>query len=762
MKYIPAFSQKSRGVLLGFLALTGLYFASLYNFLLFHAIAELASIAVAYSLFLIAWNSRHFNQHRYAMFLGIAYFFVGSLDLVHTLAYKGMNIFPGYGADLPTQIWIAARYIEGLSLLAAVRCLKRPLNAGKIFGVYSVISLLLLVMAFTGLFPVCYREGSGLTTFKIVSEYLIVLILFAALITLFQRRAEFSPVLFKLMAASITLTICAELAFTFYISVYGLSNLIGHYFKLLSFYLIYKAIIETGLKDPYSSLFHDLVRSKEALRKNEIRYQKAQELGNVGNWEYNIQTTEFWGSEQAKRIYGFDPKAEHFSTDDVENCIPERERVHQALIDLIERHQKYDLEFEIITYDTQERKTIVSLAELERDRKGNPLRVTGVVQDITDRKRAEEALRESETYLKKAEQMGQIGHWLWDVSGDTLTWSEELYHIFDVDNHFDLTYQNIEAMIHPEDRAYNQQKVNELLTSASGVTYEFRITRPNGSIRWIHLITEVVRDESRQVARIFGIMQDITDRKQAEAQLKAALKEKEVLLQEVYHRVKNNLMVVQSLIDMQAEESTHSEAIELFRDLRNRVMSMSMVHEDLYQSESLSQIEFGAYLERLVINIRSGFAKSPAAIKVFAPDIFLDVQKAVPCGLIVAELVTNAFKYAFVPTQGQEFPSWEGQGVGQNRSKQHEPDEPTPNPSQEGNSRLRRPEIRVEMLYEEPTYTLIVSDNGVGLPPDFDMRKMRSLGMTLVRSWATHQLKGKIDVDSQQGTQFMITFQERT
>lgn len=127
----------------------------------------------------------------------------------------------------------------------------------------------------------------------------------------------------------------------------------------------------------------------QALRESEARYKKAQALGHVGNWEYDIETSKFWGSDEAKRIYGFSPDSENFTTDEVEQCIPDRIRVHQALIDLIEEDKEYDLQFEIITNDTGETRTIQSVAALEKDHDGNPVKVTGVIKEITEQVEAE-------------------------------------------------------------------------------------------------------------------------------------------------------------------------------------------------------------------------------------------------------------------------------------------------------------------------------------------------------------------------------------
>jgi signal transduction histidine kinase/CheY-like chemotaxis protein len=159
-------------------------------------------------------------------------------------------------------------------------------------------------------------------------------------------------------------------------------------------------------------------KQKERLRLSESRYRKAQELGKVGNWEYNLQTAEFWGSDESKKIYGFDPDKDTFSTEEVESCIIERERVHQALVDLIENGKPYKLEFDIITKDTGKTKTIVSIAEIETDGAKNPLKISGVVHDITERKHTEAEKEKIHAQLTQAQKMESVGRLAGGVAHD--------------------------------------------------------------------------------------------------------------------------------------------------------------------------------------------------------------------------------------------------------------------------------------------------------------------------------------------------------
>lgn len=261
-------------VALGAVVLAGLYLISQRNYVLFHSLAETFSIVIAFCIFIIAWNARRVMENSYLLFLGIAYLFVGGLDLIHTLAYTGMGVFRDSTTDLPTQLWIGARCTEGLSLAIAPLFLGRRLRVEVVLLAYAVVFAGFIGSIFYwDVFPTCFVEGRGLTAFKKISEYGISFVLLGSIMTLVRRREHFDAGVLRLLIASIALTIASELAFTFYIHAYGLANLVGHFLKIVSFYLIYKALIETGLRRPYNLLFRELKQREEALEESEKRYK---------------------------------------------------------------------------------------------------------------------------------------------------------------------------------------------------------------------------------------------------------------------------------------------------------------------------------------------------------------------------------------------------------------------------------------------------------------------------------------------------------
>lgn len=247
--------------------LFGLYLARLYDFLLFHTLAEMFSIIIAFSVFRFAWNSRFHLENDFYLLIGIGFLFVGALDLLHTMTYMGMGIFKGYDANLPTQLWIAARFIQGTSFLLAFFFLHRRVNSKLAYGGFSLIFLLIVLSLFLWkIFPDCYLEGKGMTLFKIVSEYFLSLLFAASGFLLLIHRSQFDQDIFRLLILSLVFMILGELAFTFYVGVYDLSNLIGHLLKIISFFLLDLAIVQTGLLKPYTVLLNKFKANEENLK----------------------------------------------------------------------------------------------------------------------------------------------------------------------------------------------------------------------------------------------------------------------------------------------------------------------------------------------------------------------------------------------------------------------------------------------------------------------------------------------------------------
>ena len=279
-------------------SLAGLYLLSRLNYLLFHSAVEVFSIVITFAIFAIAWNTRRMMDNNYLLFIGIACLFVGGVDLLHTLAYSGMGVFPEYGANLPTQLWIATRYMLSFSLLAALFFANRKFRPSFVIAGYAVVTALLFGSIFYwGNFPTAFTEGVGLTPFKVASEYVISLILLFGIVLLIGKRSEFNDNVVKLMVSAMAVAIAAEMSFTLYTDVYGLANMVGHLLTVVSFYLIYKALIETGLTKPYNLLFHDLKKSQITLTQytnelTEINEQLVQEVADRKKAEEALRRNE--------------------------------------------------------------------------------------------------------------------------------------------------------------------------------------------------------------------------------------------------------------------------------------------------------------------------------------------------------------------------------------------------------------------------------------------------------------------------------------
>jgi PAS domain S-box-containing protein len=381
-------------ILLGALVLFGLYLTSRHSYLLFHSLTEIFSVVVAFGIFVLTWNSRRFIDNSYILFLGIAYLFIGTIDLVHTLAYQGMGVFPGYGSNLATQLWIAARYVQSVSFLAAPLLLGRKLKLPFVFLIYAVVTTLLLMSIFYwDIFPACFVDGVGLTPFKKISEYVISFVFLASILLLYRKRREFDTSVFRFMVASIGVTICSELAFTLYTGPYTLPNMIGHLLKIVAVYLIYRAIIWTGFAKPYSLLFRNLKQSEEALRASEQHYSAL--VRNLADAVFEIKEGVItWCNDRVEGIYGY--SKDELMGKDVNFFYPTGISPSE-FTKLVTKALK---EKGLFHGSTEVKRNDGSVIDVEysitRIPDKYPLEMVAVARDITERKRIEEALRQSE------------------------------------------------------------------------------------------------------------------------------------------------------------------------------------------------------------------------------------------------------------------------------------------------------------------------------------------------------------------------------
>lgn len=282
------------------------------------------------------------------------------------------------------------------------------------------------------------------------------------------------------------------------------------------------------------------------------------------------------------------------------------------------------------------------------------------------------------------------------------------------------------SIIHPEDVAKVEQTLQERVASRQPFSIEYRIVDMSGQVRWVHEKGQAVFNDAGEVLWLDGLLFDVTQRVQAEAQVRASLREKEVLLQEVYHRTKNNMQVITSLLRLQSSKIKDKKYAHLFTDSEQRIWAMALVHEKLYQSRDLSNVDLRSYLSDLVngLLVSHGAVRCGVRAALEIDEISLNLENVIPCGLVVSELVSNALKHAFP------------------------------------NGRPGQIVVRLSQV-DESELELEVSDNGIGITQDLDPARTESLGLQLVNMLVEGQLKGSVKIIRGVGTRFLIRFRKR-
>ncbi|MBC1236678.1 PAS domain S-box protein [Nostoc sp. 2RC] len=505
-------------------------------------------------------------------------------------------------------------------------------------------------------------------------------------------------------------------------------------------------------------------RTEEILRENEQRWQLALRGNNDGIWDWNLKTNEVFFSTRWKEMLGYqdheisnhlDEMLKRVHPDDV-NWVTQAVQDHFA-----KKTPFYITEHRVLCKDGSY-KWILNRGQGLWDENGDVVRMAGSHTDITERKQAEEALssllnqleniveertaeltrinqslqteitrrqrievalRESEQRFRCAFHQAAVGIAHVAINGRWLLVNQRLCDIlgYTLEELQLLTFQDI---TYPEDLEADLKYVEDILADRIPTfSMEKRYFRKDNSIVWVNITVSLMRESNAQPKYFIAVIEDISDRKHSQEQIRASLLEKEVLLKEIYHRVKNNLQVISSLLNLQSAYITDKQDLAIFQQSQQRIASIALIHEKLYQSQDLARINFREYTQDLVASLFTAYEVNEDNIAVninITEDVLLGLDTAIPCSLIIHELVSNSLKYAF--------------------------------PANTNGS------ICIQLyLSDDNNLILKVSDDGVGLPPDFDLQKIASLGLQLVDA-LTYQLAGTINITGENGVQCQLKF----
>lgn len=457
------------------------------------------------------------------------------------------------------------------------------------------------------------------------------------------------------------------------------------------------------------------IKAEKALKESERKYRSIFE---------NVQDI-FYQTNQQGLIVEISPSISRYSGFTREELIgkpvgtvysnPEDRK--KLLQNIAEKGEIIDYEVKLKTKDN----TLLYVstnAHIWLDENNNPIGIEGSLRDITERKKMEElnlrlaAIVDSsdDAIIRK------------DLNGNIESWNSGAQNMYGYSEE-EMLGKPISILIPPEHSDDSGWIIEKIKNGESIKRYESVRKKKNGANIDVSLTISPIRDLNGNIVGASIIARDITQSKRKDELIKSSLKEKEMLLKEIHHRVKNNLMIISSLLDLQSSYIKDKASRNIFMESQNRARSMALIHERLYQSTDLKRIDFGEYIQSLSTELFNTYAGDFGLIelKINVEDVMLDINTAIPLGLIVNELLTNSLKHAFP------------EGM--------------------------KGEINVDFHKQDDHYQFTVKDNGVGFPFDLDFQNTDSLGLQIVNS-LTQQIDGKIELNRSHGTEFKITFKE--
>lgn len=480
----------------------------------------------------------------------------------------------------------------------------------------------------------------------------------------------------------------------------------------------------TLFKDKWYMTARDITNRKKAedkLHHTLTKLNYSQELANVGGWRWEPQTNNLEWTEKIYDIYGVEDENKEPTLDLlIKRTHPEdRERALEFVNQINNGGIFGEIEKRLLLPDGTV-KWVKLIADTKFDQKGRPEQVYGAVEDITDSKRAAQRIKKQKDLSDQIIASLPIPFFMFDENGNALRWNDQLTEQSGY-NDFEIPYMEPSDFFAEEQRDIVKTSIEDVHEKGEQ-TLQIDIRRKDGQN--IPFLFNTVPFEADDDRYIIGTGQNISELKDSQQQLKSSLKEKEILLSEVHHRVKNNLAIISGLLQMEGFNTTDEHSKNVLRNSQMRIQSMAQIHELLYQAESFSELPFREFIEEIIDLTKNLLddVDTDISFNLEIEDISLNVNQAIPCGLIINEITTNAYKHAF-----------------------------------EG---LEEGEITISFKQKRDQIELRISDNGVGLGEDFSIDQKMSLGFTLIRT-LTRQLNADLNIKSNNGTEFILKFQRK-
>jgi PAS domain S-box-containing protein len=475
----------------------------------------------------------------------------------------------------------------------------------------------------------------------------------------------------------------------------------------------------------------DITKQKIAENRVEKLQQKFQQIARASSdviWEMDVDSNELIWSEDFSELFGYSESDRLVKYDWwLEKIHPDdRKRVENGFTEVLSSGGAGWSGYYRFQQANGQYRYVFDNAYIDRNGSGEVNYIVGAISDLTELKQAELLQQDLLTRIEHANHIAKLGYWEYDIQEKSMYWSDEMYYILNLDKSITSpSFKFIQNSVSETTFKKLEKMINDIVHKNRVVEFEHEISL-NAEKKYLLHRGQLKHNDNNDSSVAIITTQDITKRKEIELSLSRSLQEKETLLSEIHHRVKNNLAIISGLLELELYQLDEEDErlTQFIRNSQMRIVSMAKIHELLYQSESFSHISFKNYIENLLDKIKSSIDSESIKIdfEVNIQELELNINQAIPCGLILNELITNSIKHGFKN-------------------------------SSEGliNINLSEFDDKVEMS---------VSDNGVGLPSNFDIKKNKGLGITLVEI-QTMQLGGELSIASENGMSCKIIFHKK-